>query len=622
MKWIIIVSISLLMVSGCSSTLPDIPIKAYDNVKSCSDTTLSHKAWEQKQKLTYIKNHTGKELFSDIEVDRYGNSYRLHADINWVTRRMVKYNCHGQKVWQISIPKKENITIKALAIQGDYLYMIGRGQVLNPPLKNGSRDVTSYRYIAKYDLDGKRLWLSEESKRNNIENANTFQVDFAVNTKGEVYVMGMQTTKERSYIDKYSPSGRFLWCKTFPDLEFYKITIDKKENLILTGFMERNALIAKYDAEGKLLWKQLYEYENNHQVMAFFESVVDNNNHIYTTGNNRRSHAYIFKFDPYGKRLWAKKTEIVSQGRIKGASILIGVDQKIYIVGDGRKVKEYASKPLATSVYDLDGNVVTYRLNKDTDRQEKSDKRINYANFYKAYQRKDGSYYIVQKGKVLYNDLKYLNILHEESNGTAIQIIDRNHRAKKIFLKADEFQRPMSHMPFMCGTGVMIHYISVVDRGKTLDVEAVFHQTDEEQYKKDVNKTHKVVRISKHQADRVFFKAYKNKITFENNYYNTYPMLYYQKGKYYGFLGNIVMKGTKKSLIYNLKKSNDKKLYDALVFEEDSKIRLQYRGLWGYHNLTKIKYKTIGEFDGSLARFELPNGKKGYVDLKGNEYYD
>ena len=130
------------------------------------------------------------------------------------------------------------------------------------------------------------------------------------------------------------------------------------------------------------------------------------------------------------------------------------------------------------------------------------------------------------------------------------------------------------------------------------------------------------MRISKHQADRVFFKAYKNKITFENNYYNTYPMLYYQKGKYYGFLGNIVMKGTKKSLIYNLKKSNDKKLYDALVFEEDSKIRLQYRGLWGYHNLTKIKYKTIGEFDGSLARFELPNGKKGYVDLKGNEYYD
>ena len=611
----------LLLLLGCNQILSDIPVKAYDNVKSCSDSMLSPKAWEQKQKLDYIAKHTDKESFSDVVVDKYGNSYRLVADVNWAKKRVVKYNCHGQKVWLKSMPEKENISIKALAVQGDYVYMIGRGQVLSS-LKNGSRDVTSYRYIAKYDLDGKRLWFSKESKKNSVENANTFQMGFAVNTKGEAYIMGRQSTKERSYIDKYSSSGRLLWHKTFPYLEFYRITIDERGELVLTGSVYRDALIVKYDAEGKLLWKQLYGYKKNHQVMIFLESVIDNNNNIYTTGDDEHLHAYVFKFDPYGKRLWAKKTVIASRGETKGVSLFMGVDQKLYIAGHGLKIDGYRVKPLATSVYDLDGNVLTYRLNKDKDKQKKSDKRINYANFYKAYQRKDGSYYIVQKGNILYDDLKYLKVLHEESNGTAIQIIDRNNRAKKIFLKADEPQRPMDAMPLFCGTGVMTHYANVVDKEKSIEVEVLFHQTDEEQYQKDVNRTHRVVRLSKNRADRLFFKGYKKQITFDDTSYNAIPMLYIQKGKKYGFLGRIVVKHAKESVEYSLKKSKDKKLYDALVFEEDAKIRLRQGSLWGYHNLSKIKYKSIGKYDGSLARFELPNGKKGYVDLKGVEYYD
>jgi hypothetical protein len=116
--------------------------------------------------------------------------------------------------------------------------------------------------------------------------------------------------------------------------------------------------------------------------------------------------------------------------------------------------------------------------------------------------------------------------------------------------------------------------------------------------------------------------VYEKQIQFDENYNNPQPMLYYQKGKKYGFLGTIVVKRTEKSVKYSLKKVKETKRYDALIFEEKSRIRLNYRGLWGYHTITKIKYKSIDKFDESLARFELPNGKKGYVDLSGSEYYD
>ena len=624
MKFRVVYCLSLCMflLLGCSSTtLPDVSVKAYGNVKSCRDTTLNHKTWEQKQKLAYIAKHTHTESFRDVVVDRYGNSYLLEVGEDGRKTRLAKYNCHGEKIWQKSMPKRDRLSIKAFAIQGNFLYMIGRGRMLDA-LKRGNGLLSSYRYIAKYNLSGKRLWFTKESKKNGIENANTFQVDVAVNSKGESYVIGRQSIKERSYIDKYSRTGRLLWHKTFADLEFYSITIDKKENLILTGSVGRDALIVKYTTEGKRLWKQIYSYDNNHKVPTFLSSVIDKKNNIYTTGDDDYLHAYVFKFDAQGHKQWEQKTLMASHGNEKGVSLLVGVDHRLYIAGYGLKIKKYKAKPLATSVYDLNGNVLVYRLNKDKDKQKKSDTLLSNDNFYKAYRRKNGRYYIVQKGKVIYDDLKYFNILKRDSNGTAIQIIESNNRAKKIFIKAHEPQHPMEYVPFMCGNGVITHHASIVDRDKAIDVEVVFYETDEAQYQKDVNKTHKVVRIAKNRVDRLFFKAFKKKMIFSENYDNPQPMLYYQKGMKYGFLGNIVVKRTKKRVEYSLKRSKDKKLYDALVFEEDLKIRLKYHDLLGYYNLTKIKYKSIGKFDKNLARFELPNGKKGYVDLKGVEYYD
>jgi hypothetical protein len=41
-----------------------------------------------------------------------------------------------------------------------------------------------------------------------------------------------------------------------------------------------------------------------------------------------------------------------------------------------------------------------------------------------------------------------------------------------------------------------------------------------------------------------------------------------------------------------------------------------------YPIMKKIKYKKLESFQKNFARFELPNGQKGWLDLKGNEYLD
>jgi hypothetical protein len=53
--------------------------------------------------------------------------------------------------------------------------------------------------------------------------------------------------------------------------------------------------------------------------------------------------------------------------------------------------------------------------------------------------------------------------------------------------------------------------------------------------------------------------------------------------------------------------------------------RIEKIGLVTYYPIMKqIKYKTLSEFDyyWNFARFELPNGQKGWLTIDGKEYFD
>ncbi len=50
-------------------------------------------------------------------------------------------------------------------------------------------------------------------------------------------------------------------------------------------------------------------------------------------------------------------------------------------------------------------------------------------------------------------------------------------------------------------------------------------------------------------------------------------------------------------------------------------VKVKRNGLYGYFGVTKTKYKKLENYKYNLAKFELPNGQKGYIDYEGNEYF-
>ncbi|MBC8755458.1 hypothetical protein H2O64_12345 [Kordia sp. YSTF-M3] len=50
-------------------------------------------------------------------------------------------------------------------------------------------------------------------------------------------------------------------------------------------------------------------------------------------------------------------------------------------------------------------------------------------------------------------------------------------------------------------------------------------------------------------------------------------------------------------------------------------IRFKKDNLYGYYGMhTKVHFKKLDQFQGFYARFELPNGKRGWLDRNGKEY--
>ena len=64
------------------------------------------------------------------------------------------------------------------------------------------------------------------------------------------------------------------------------------------------------------------------------------------------------------------------------------------------------------------------------------------------------------------------------------------------------------------------------------------------------------------------------------------------------------------------------KTYYFDTIDTSSAIKVGCNNLFGYFQITEIKYKKLYAFEQDLAAFELENGNKGYVDRYGNEYYD
>ncbi len=225
-----------------------------------------------------------------------------------------------------------------------------------------------------------------------------------------------------------------------------------------------------------------------------------------------------------------------------------------------------------------------------------SDTLVYDAGEFKIYQNERSFRIENNSGKILYNHLKYV--------GPAIrfwQILDDKNR---IFYLDQEMKitEPENNFFGLCGT--VPHYELKVQSNKKeflIMEDETFYD-----YGNEIPAEIKF-RISKQDADEVYFINGKKEFNYDGNYgigsLKAQPdlVIYRKNGK------------------FGIWQDESKTLYDYIEFE-DLNLKLYQNGKVGYHGLTEVKYKEIQPFIYNLAGIKTAEGKTGFVDMQGKEY--
>jgi hypothetical protein len=199
-------------------------------------------------------------------------------------------------------------------------------------------------FIIKMDKTGKALWGIAAGGK-----GDDHAMSCTTDKKGNIYVVGWFESKSITfgsitlnnktqkgcdmYVAKFSPSGDCIWARNAggegDNGNYSTIVLDKKNNVILSGiagnimdFGDGNKLtnkksgmyIAKYSNDGNLLWVkgatkgecQGVSVDKDMNVFAaglFSDTTSFDNLNLISTGG---SDAFIVKFSPDGKAIWAK----------------------------------------------------------------------------------------------------------------------------------------------------------------------------------------------------------------------------------------------------------------------------------------------------------------------------
>lgn len=247
----------------------------------------------------------------------------------------------------------------------------------------GSFDV----FIAKFDPMGNVLWAKQfggirEDIANGIavdDSGNTvitgfFRDDVDMDPGLDVYTMVASGVYD-GYISKFDASRNFLWSKQMSggnQLIGCATALDKFGNIFVTGrFLgagnfdpngtgfklrskgEWDMFITKWDKEGNLVWAKNWggpDYDQGYSI------AIDDSGNVYSTGNFKgmivleegestinlfsagSSDVYVFKLNPMGTPLWAKR--FGGKGNDIGKSIALDAKGNIWIAGNFEETLE------------------------------------------------------------------------------------------------------------------------------------------------------------------------------------------------------------------------------------------------------------------------------------------
>ena len=231
---------------------------------------------------------------------------------------MIKYDFNLNEVWRVNYGGSKSGVFNDALIDGDYIYLVGK-------------DATRYGLIAKYTLDGEKVYTKT------YEYTDTVGFSSIVKVKDDFFVAGSKTINidakdedkvTEGLIVKYNSDGEVLDEVTFAKnnaARFNKIVSDGN-NLIVVGhtykkdeekstdtynYLDYRGIIAKYNTD---LEKEANNKENGEGIDYFSDVIVTSDGYLVggassskeLGSNNKDYRTYFLQYNKDLERQWYK----------------------------------------------------------------------------------------------------------------------------------------------------------------------------------------------------------------------------------------------------------------------------------------------------------------------------
>ena len=233
----------------------------------------------------------------------------------------------------------------------------------------GQSDAGAYLWdfvTVAYDSDGNELWSS-------IYHGVRDDIGLSIDVDASGYACATGHTKihvqpfmEDYLTIRYSPSGDTLWTRRYNGLINYqdkpcKVIIDQTGDIYVTGTSygtnERDYVTLKYNPDGDRLWRKIYYSPGPDGSDWAIGMCLDQSGNVFVTGRSSYEAGELadwatVKYYPDGTEAFVARFNGPGDGRDYGYDVVVGSDNKFYVVGYVGQTPEYLS--------DFDFTVVAY----------------------------------------------------------------------------------------------------------------------------------------------------------------------------------------------------------------------------------------------------------------------
>lgn len=213
---------------------------------------------------------------------------------------------------------------------------------------------------------------------------------------------------------------------------------------------------------------------------------------------------------------------------------------------------------------------------------------------------KKNTFFITDENKnIIIKKLKYC----ERLNQSYIQAINKKNVPIYYNDKLEIIEKPKYVGITVCGNGDINHKLDIVNKqGKYL-----INLTTIQSFEKTDSIKSVLDSINDYEINNIYFVNKKRTYKYIDNTMSDfeYPkFVIFEKGEKYGILDQ--------GVTY---------IFDQVIINLQY-VKIKNNNLWNYYHISPIpKFKRLDSFVFGLAYFELPNGKIGYIDKQGTEYY-